>query len=163
TSANCSSTTTSTSHATARPTPEVRRSIRSAKAVIIAKVMAPMMAQRRAFCFIVGHMSGHDHDHHHDHDHPELSETQLRVRALETVLTEKGYVDPAALDAIVEAYETRIGPHNGAAVVAKAWCDPAFKQGLLADASKAVLRHVGRIGDHLVAVENTPKIHNMVV
>jgi nitrile hydratase len=111
-------------------------------------------------------MSGHDHDdHHHDHDHSELSETQLRVRALETVLTEKGYVDPAALDAIVEAYETRIGPRNGAAVVAKASCDPAFKQGLLADASKAVatLGHVGRVGDHLVAVENTPKIHNMVV
>jgi hypothetical protein len=57
-------------------------------------------------------MSGHDHDHHHDHDHSELSETQLRVRALETVLTEKGYVDPAALDAIVEAYETPIGPRN---------------------------------------------------
>jgi nitrile hydratase len=111
-------------------------------------------------------MSGHDHDdHHHDHDHSELSETQLRVRALETVLTEKAYVDPAALDAIVEAYETRIGPRNGAAVVAKASCDPAFKQGLLADASKAVatLGHVGRVGDHLVAVENTPKIHNMVV
>ena len=107
----------------------------------------------------------HDHDHHHDHDHSELSETQLRVRALETVLTEKGYVDPAALDAIVEAYETRIGPRNGAAVVAKAWCDPAFKQALLADGSKAVatLGHVSRTGDHLVVVENTPKTHNMVV
>jgi len=111
-----------------------------------------------------GHMSEHDHDHH-DHDHSELSETQLRVRALETVLTEKGYVDPAALDAIVEAYETRIGPRNGAAVVAKAWSDPAFKQALLADASKAVatLGHVSRVGDHLVAVENTPKTHNIVV
>src|SRR5262245_32078629 len=108
-------------------------------------------------------MSGHDHDH--DHEHSELSETQLRVRALETVLTEKGYVDPAALDAIVEAYETRIGPRNGAAVVAKAWCDPAFKQALLADATKAVatLGHVSRVGDHLVAIENTPKIHNIVV
>src|SRR5262245_15424950 len=114
-----------------------------------------------------GTMTGHDHDHHdyHDHDHSELSETQLRVRALETVLTEKGYVDPAALDAIVEAYETRIGPRNGAAVVAKAWSDPAFKQALLADASKAVatLGHVSRVGDHLVAVENTPKTHNIVV
>ena len=75
----------------------------------------------------------HDHDHHHDHDHDhehgsELSETQLRVRALETILTEKGYVDPEALDAIVEAYETRIGPHNGAKVVAKAWADPDYKQ-----------------------------------
>jgi nitrile hydratase len=70
----------------------------------------------------------HDHDHSHDHDHgSELSETQLRVRALETVLTEKGYIDPAALDAIVEAYETKIGPRNGAVVVARAWTNPEFK------------------------------------
>src|SRR5450432_1166866 len=104
--------------------------------------------------------------HDHDHDHgSELSETQLRVRALETVLTEKGYIDPAALDAIVEAYETRIGPRNGAVVVAKAWTDPAFKKALLADATKAVasLGHMSRVGDHLVAVENTPARHNMIV
>ena len=101
-------------------------------------------------------MTEHDHHHHHD-DHSELSETELRVRALETILTEKGYVDPAALDAIIQAYETKIGPHNGARVVAKAWSDPAFKQALLEDASKAVgtLGHVSRVGDHLVAVENT--------
>ena len=68
----------------------------------------------------------------------ELSEMQLRVRALETVLTEKGYVDPAALDLMIEAYETKIGPHNGARVVAKAWSDPAFKRALIADATKAV-------------------------
>ena len=110
----------------------------------------------------------HDHDHKHDHDHEhgsELSETQLRVRALETILTEKGYVDPKALDAIVEAYETRIGPHNGAKAVAKAWIDPEYKKALLADATKAVgsLGFVSRIGDHLVAVENTPKLHNMIV
>ena len=105
-----------------------------------------------------------DHEHHHDHG-SELSEMQLRVRALETILTEKGYVEPAALDAIIEAYETKIGPHNGARVVAKAWTDPKFKQALLADASKAVatLGHVSRVGDHLVAVENTPTQHNMVV
>jgi nitrile hydratase len=111
-------------------------------------------------------MSEHDHDHHHhDHDHSELSETDLRVRALETILTEKGYVEPAALDAIIQAYETRIGPHNGARVVAKAWTDPAFRQALLEDATKAVgtLGHVSRVGDHLVAVENTPERHNMVV
>src|SRR4026208_1152206 len=115
-------------------------------------------------------MSDHDHDHHghhhhHDHDHSELSETELRVRALETILTEKGYVDPAALDAIIQAYETKIGPHNGAQVVAKAWTDPAFRQALLDDATAAVstLGHVSRVGDHLVAVENTPKTHNMVV
>ena len=76
--------------------------------------------------------------HDHDHDHSELSETELRVRALETILTEKGYIEPAALDAIIQAYETRIGPHNGARVVAKAWTDPDFKQALLEDASKAV-------------------------
>ncbi len=107
----------------------------------------------------------HDDDHeHHDHG-SELSEMQLRVRALETVLTEKGYVDPAALDAIVEACETRIGPRNGAVVVARAWTDPAFKQALLANATKAVasMGHLNRVGDHLVAVENAPKRHNMIV
>ena len=107
-----------------------------------------------------------DHDHDHDHGHgSELSETQLRVRALETILTEKGYIDPAALDAIVEAYETKIGPRNGALVVARAWKDPAFKTMLLADATKAIgtLGHVSRVGDHLVAVENTPKLHNIIV
>jgi nitrile hydratase len=110
-------------------------------------------------------MASHDHDHdHHDHG-SELSETQLRVRALETILTEKGYIDPAALDAVIEAYETKIGPHNGARVVARAWADPAFKKALLADASKAVLSmgHASKVGDHLVAVENTPQRHNMVV
>ena len=109
----------------------------------------------------------HDHDHDdHDHEHgSELSEMQIRVRALESILTEKGYVEPAALDAIIEAYETKIGPHNGARVVAKAWSDPAFKKALLEDASKAVstLGHVSRTGDHLVTVENTPDKHNMIV
>src|SRR3979409_1284736 len=80
----------------------------------------------------------HEHDHSDSHDHhehgSELSETQLRVRALETILTEKGYVDPTALDRIIQAYETKIGPHNGAQVVAKAWSDPAFKRALLEDA-----------------------------
>jgi nitrile hydratase len=104
------------------------------------------------------------HDEHHGHG-SELSEMTLRVRALETILTEKGYVDPAALDLIVEAYETKIGPRSGAKVVARAWSDPAFKRALLDDATKAVatLGHVSRVGDHLVAVENTPKFHNMVV
>jgi len=112
------------------------------------------------------HHHGHDHHHDHDHDHgSELSDTQLRVRALETILTEKGYVDPKALDAIVEAYETKIGPHIGARVVAKAWLDPAFKKALLQDATKAIgaLGHFSRVGDHLVAVENTPTTHNMIV
>jgi nitrile hydratase subunit alpha len=113
-------------------------------------------------------MAQHDHVHNHDHDHDhssELSEMQVRVRALETVLTDKGYIEPAALDLIVEAYETKIGPHNGAQVVAKAWTDPEFKQRLLANASAAVgsLGHVSRVGDHLIAVENTERVHNMVV
>jgi nitrile hydratase len=120
----------------------------------------------------------HDHQHHHepgdgdhhgDHQHHEhgsdLSEMQLRVRALESILTQKGYVDPAALDRIIEAYETRIGPHNGARAVAKAWADPGFKRALLEDATAAVgtLGFAARVGDHLVAVENTPRLHNMIV
>src|SRR5262245_66031058 len=86
-------------------------------------------------------MNERKHYHHgpHDHEHgSDLSETQLRVRALETILTEKGYVDPKALDAIIEAYETRIGPHNGARAVAKAWADPEYKKALIADATRAV-------------------------
>ena len=108
-------------------------------------------------------MSTHDHD---DHEHgSELSETQLRVRALETILTEKGYVDPAVLDLIVEHYETKTGPHVGARVIAKAWVDPEFKRALLADATKAIgeLGLLSRVGDHLIAVENTPRLHNMIV
>jgi len=111
-------------------------------------------------------MAEHEHDHDHAGEHgSELSPVQLRVRALETVLTEKGYVDPAALDAIVETYETKVGPHIGAQVVAKAWVDPDFKRALLDDASKATgtLTLANPAGDHLVAVENTPTLHNMVV
>jgi nitrile hydratase len=105
----------------------------------------------------------HDHDHHHDHS--ELSAMDARVRALETILVEKGYVDPAALDALIETYETRVGPHNGAQVVARAWTDPAFRQRLLKDATQAIgeLGYTGRQGEHMVAVENTPDTHNMVV
>src|SRR5262249_48502962 len=107
------------------------------------------------------------HEHHHDHDEhgSELSEMQLRVRALGTVLTEKGYVDPAALDAVIEAYQTKVGPDLGARVVARAWPDPSFKRALLDDATKAVrsLGVINRISDHLIAVENTPKRHNMIV
>jgi nitrile hydratase subunit alpha len=107
-------------------------------------------------------MSEHDHDHDHG---SELSEMQLRVRALETVLTEKGYIDPATLDAIVETYETRVGPHRGARVVAKAWANPDFRQALLADATAAI-RGSGlfeRVSDHIIAVANTETRHNVVV
>jgi len=105
----------------------------------------------------------------HDHDHTEgsnLSDMELRVRALETILVEKGYVESAALDRIVELYETKIGPHIGAQVIAKAWSDPGFRQALLDNASKAVAAfapQVGNVGDHLIAVENTPEVHNMIV
>jgi nitrile hydratase len=118
----------------------------------------------------------HEHDHHHDHDHHDghghdhgegshLSEMDLRVRALESILTEKGYVDPKALDALIETYETKVGPHNGARVVAKAWSDPAYRARLLQDATAAIaeLGFMGRQGEHMVAVENTDKVHNMVV
>lgn len=104
--------------------------------------------------------------HSHDHpEHSELSEMDVRVRALESILTEKGYLDPAALDRIVETHEKEIGPHIGARIVARAWADPAFKQRLLADATEAVraLGHESRVGSHLIAVENTPTTHNLVV
>ena len=107
-----------------------------------------------------------DDDHSHDHSHgSKLSDMQVRVRSLETVLTEKGYIDPAALDAIVEAYETRIGPHNGARVVARAWNDPQFRKDLFEDATKAVnaMGNVSPVGSHLIAIENTAAQHNMVV
>lgn len=110
----------------------------------------------------------HDHHHHHDHDHDhgsELSEAAIRVRALETVLLAKGYVDPDALDAIVETYETKIGPHCGAEVVAKAWVDPDYKRRLLSDGTAAVaeLSFAGRQGEHLKVIENTDEVHNLVV
>lgn len=117
------------------------------------------------------HNDHHDHDHHghdhgHDHDHGTiLSDVELRVRALESVLVEKGYVDPAALDLLIETYETKVGPHNGAHVVAKAWSDPAYRDWLMQDATAAIqsLGYIGRQGEHMVAVANTPTIHNMVV
>ena len=103
---------------------------------------------------------GHGHE-----SGSELSEIELRVRALETILTEKGYIDANALDLIVEAYETKIGPHIGQRAIARAWTDPAFKQQLLDDATQAVrtLSEVNRVSDHLVAIENTPTLHNIVV
>ena len=90
---------------------------------------------------------------------------QLRVRALESILTEKGYVDPAALDLLIETYETKVGPHNGARVVAKAWADPQYRRWLLAESGAAIasVGYIGRQGEHMVALENTPKLHNMVV
>ena len=115
----------------------------------------------------------HDHEHHHHDDdvqeHREhgapLSAVELRVRALESLLVDKGLVDPPALDALIDTYETKVGPRNGAKVVARAWVDPAFKRRLLDDGTAAVAEHgfVGRQSEKLVVVENTPQVHNMVV
>lgn len=105
---------------------------------------------------------------HDGHDHgemSELSETELRVRTLESLLTEKGYVDPAALDELIETYETKVGPRNGARVVAKAWTDPEYKAWLLKDATAAIasLGFTGRQGEDMIVLENKPDQHNMVV
>jgi nitrile hydratase len=118
----------------------------------------------------------HDHEHHHhpqddddvqehrEHGAP-LSAVELRVRALESLLVDKGLVDPAALDQLIDTYETKVGPRNGARIVARAWVDPAFRRRLLEDGTAAVAEHgfVGRQSEKLVVVENTPGIHNMVV
>jgi nitrile hydratase subunit alpha len=106
-----------------------------------------------------------EHTHAHGDDHSELDEMDLRVRALESVLTEKGYIEPAALDALIDTYQTRIGPRNGARVVARAWVDPAFRDWLLADATAAIasLGYTGRQGEHMVAVANSDDQHHMVV
>lgn len=110
-------------------------------------------------------MSGHDH-HHHDHEHDNhFTPIEARVKALESLMVEKGYVDPAALDVIIDTYETKVGPRNGARVVAKAWADPAFAARLKQDATAAIaeLGYSGRQGEHMVAVWNAPDEHNMVV
>jgi nitrile hydratase len=112
-------------------------------------------------------MPGTDHDHHH-HDgegQDPPSDMTLRVKALESLLVEKGIVDPAALDAIIETYEHKVGPRNGAHVVARAWSDPAYKARLIDDATAAIaeLGYGGRQGEHMIVVENTPKVHNLVV
>lgn len=106
-------------------------------------------------------MSGHQD---HDHDN-ELDPMAARVRALETILTAKGLIDPQAIDAIVETYETKVGPRNGARVVARAWADAAFAEWLAADATAAIasLGYTGRQGEHMRAVFNTPATHNLVV
>jgi nitrile hydratase subunit alpha len=122
----------------------------------------------------VSHDHEHEHHHHDDDDddvqeHREhgapLSEVELRVRALESLLVDKGLVEPAALDALIDTYETKVGPRNGAKIVARAWVDPAFRRRLLEDGTAAVAEHgfVGRQSEKLVVVENTPQTHNMVV
>jgi nitrile hydratase len=119
------------------------------------------------------HEHGHHHHHHDDDDdvqeHREhgapLTDVELRVRALESLLVDKGLVEPAALDALIDTYETKVGPRNGAKIVARAWVDPAYKQRLLADGTAAVAEFgfMGRQSEKLVVVENTPAVHNVVV
>ena len=104
------------------------------------------------------------HDHDHDHDN-ELDPMAARVRALETILTQKGLIDPTAVDAIVDTYETKVGPRNGAKVVARAWSDPAYADWLRRDATAAIasLGFTGRQGEHMQAAFNTDQTHNLVV
>jgi nitrile hydratase len=112
----------------------------------------------------LAHAQEHDHDHGHDHQ-VVPSDPALRVKALESLLVEKGLVDRAALDALIDTYEHKVGPRNGARVVARAWSDSAYKQRLLSspDAAIAELGYGGLQGEHMVVVENTPKVHNLVV
>ncbi len=104
---------------------------------------------------------GHDHDHGHDAQ----DAISFRVKALEKLMVDKGLVDPATLDAVVETYEHRVGPRNGAQVVARAWTDPEYRAWLMKDATSAIasLGYTGRQGEHMIAVENSPAVHNMVV
>jgi nitrile hydratase len=131
-----------------------------------------MDATRRGFLMTAGGTAANElaqaqeHEHDHDHGHQDVpSDPALRVKALESLLVEKGLVDPAALEALIDTYEHKVGPRNGAQVVAKAWVDPAYKKRLLADATNAIaeLGYGGRQGEHMVVVENTPKVHNLVV
>lgn len=112
----------------------------------------------------LAHAQEHDHDHEHEHQ-AVPSDPALRVKALESLLVEKGLVDRAALDALVDTYENKIGPRNGARVVARAWVDPAYKSRLLADANDAMadFGYLSRQGDRMMVIENTPKVHNLIV
>ena len=107
----------------------------------------------------------HDEQHDRDHNHSELNEMELRVRALETVLSQKNYIDPDALDVLIDTYQTKIGPRNGARAVAKAWVDPTFRDWLRHDATAAIasLGYAGRQGEHMIALMNSPQEHHMVV
>lgn len=108
-------------------------------------------------------MSPSTHNHHHSTEPP--SDLGLRVQALESLLVEKGLVDPAAMAVLIDTYETKVGPRNGAAVVARAWCDPVFKQWLVSDGTAAIasMDYTGRQGEHMKVVENTAGVHNVVV
>jgi nitrile hydratase len=127
-----------------------------------------MKTTRRGFVAAAGAAATHDMAHAQDHDHAHQavpSDPTLRVKALESLLVEKGLVDRAALDALIDTYEHKVGPRNGARVVARAWADPAYKQRLLTNASAALVEfgYTGMQGEDMLVVENTPKVHNLVV
>src|SRR5258708_11606705 len=127
-----------------------------------------MDATRRGFLTAAGAAAAQNmaHAQDHDHDHQAVpSDPALRVKALESLLVEKGLVDPAALDAVIDAYEHKVGPRNGARVIARAWADAAFRQRLLIDGSAALreLGYGGAQGEDTLVVENTPRVHNLVV
>jgi nitrile hydratase len=107
----------------------------------------------------------HTHEHEHEDDHSHLDPMEIRVRALQTLLVEKGYVDAQAVDRIIETYETEVGPHNGARVVARAWSDPDYRSRLQQDATAAIaeMGYSGRQGEHMVALFNDERTHHMVV
>ena len=111
------------------------------------------------------HDDDHDHDHHHPHGNRPLTDPELRVKALEQVLTEKGLIDPLTVDALIDTYETKVGPHNGARVVARAWTDREYKQRLLSNGTAAIaeLGYSGIQGEDRVVVENTETVHNVLV
>jgi nitrile hydratase len=112
------------------------------------------------------HSHGHDHGHDHEDAHSLLpSDPELRVKAIESLLLSKGLVDAKTLDELIDTYENKIGPQNGAKVVAKAWIDNDYKKRLLADATSAIreLSYQGRQGENMIVVENTPEIHNIIV
>src|SRR6266851_7083302 len=127
-----------------------------------------MDATRRSFLTAAGAAAAQNMAHAQDHGHSHQvvpSDPALRVKALESLLVEKGLVDRAALDVLVDTYEHKVGPRNGARVVARAWADPAYKQRLLTDSTAAIaeLGYGGQQGEYMVVVENTPKVHNLVV
>jgi nitrile hydratase subunit alpha len=135
-------------------TPFDRRGFMKTAAASTAAATVPAAAQSR------------EDDHDHDHDHQDVpSDPALRVKALESLLVEKGLVDAAALDILVDRFENKIGPRNGARVIARAWIDPAYKARLLADAPSAMaeLGFTSGQGEHMLVVENAPKVHNLVV
>jgi nitrile hydratase len=125
---------------------------------------AALTAAGAAVTTDLAHAQGHDHDHAHEHQ-ALPSDPALRVKALESLLVAKGLVDRAAVDALIDTYEHKVGPRNGARVVARAWSDPAYKQRLLTDADSAIaeLGYGGLQGEHMVVVENTADVHNLVV